>query len=282
MSVQIITDTASDITMKEAAAMGITLIPLIVTFGNQSYRDGIDLDHDGFFSKLIETDVMPVTSQIPPEEYAMAYEAALSRDTDVVCITLSSTLSGCCQSACIAREGRDRIHVVDSLNACIGQRLLVELAVRYRDMGLSAAEIADRLDTDKHQIKLIALLDTLEYLHRGGRISKTIAVAGTLLSIKPVITIEDGEIKLLGKARGSKNGSNMLKNLIRGGNGIDFNRPVCLAYSGLSTALLDKYLEDSKALYAEYSGTLPVTSIGSVIGTHIGPGAIAAAYFEKQ
>ena len=127
----------------------------------------------------------------------------------------------------------------------------------------------------------MALLDTLEYLKKGGRISKAVAFAGSLLSIKPVITVEEGEVKILGKARGSKQGNNLLVTQIQNVGGVDFDKPVLLGYTGLSSHLLNKYIEDSASLWQSGTDALHTTFISSVIGTHAGPGAIAAAFFRK-
>lgn len=279
MSVRIITDSGSDFSVEEAKKLGIGLLPLTVTFGEEEYKDAIDLNHDQFFEKLIETDVLPKTSQITPFVYME--EFGKYEGDEVVCICLSSKLSGCYQSAVSAAEDYDNIYVVDSLNACIGQRILVELAIEYVKAGMDAKTIASKLEEEKFKVKLIALIDTLEYLKKGGRISTTAAVAGTLLSIKPVIAVEDGGINLVGKARGSKNGNNMLREFIGKAGEIDFEKPVCLAYSGLSTQMLDKYVKDSASLYEGHEDCLKSSSIGAAIGTHIGPGAIGVAFFAK-
>ena len=168
MSIRIITDSASDISQFEARQMGIDVLPLKTLFGTEEYRDGIDLSHEGFYHKLIESDVLPTTSQIPPYDFEEAFRAAVESGDDVVCITLSSKLSGCYQSAMIAAEEfPDRVVVVDSLNVAIGQRCLIELALQTRDAGKNAGEIAALLDKEKHNIRLVALLDTLEYLKKG-------------------------------------------------------------------------------------------------------------------
>ena len=283
MSVRIITDSASDIYQSEALELNIDVLPLKTIFGTEEYRDGIDLSHEGFYHKLIESDVLPTTSQIPPFDYEEAFRAAVENGDDVVCITLSSKLSGCFQSATIAAEEfPGRVVVVDSLNVAIGQHCLIDLAVKARDAGKSAAEIGAILDKEKHNIRLVALLDTLEYLKKGGRISSTAALAGTLLNIKPVIAVEDGAVAILGKARGSKNGGNMLMSQVEKAGGIDFSKPYWLAYTGLSDALLNKYIEDSSSLYKNKTDYLPVHTIGSTIGTHVGPGAIAVAFFGNN
>lgn len=282
MSVRIITDSASDISQAEARELGIDVLPLKTIFGDEEYSDGVTLDHAAFYHKLIESDVMPTTSQIAPVEYEENFRAALEAGDEVLCITISSKLSGCYQSANIAAEEfSGKVTLVDSLNVAIGERILVQLALQLRDEGQSAREIAERLEQEKQNIHLVALLDTLEYLKRGGRISSTVALAGALLSIKPVIAIENGEIAILGKARGSKNGSNMLMTQVEKAGGIDFEKPFYLAYTGLSDSLLQKYIADSAALYEGMTDTLPISTIGSTIGTHAGPGAIAVAFFGK-
>ena len=281
MAIRIITDSASDITQVEAAAWGVQVLPLRTIFGQEEFLDGITIDHETFFQKLIESDVLPTTSQLSPFQYEEPFRQAAEAGDEVVCITLSSKLSGCYQSASIAAEDLPVV-LVDSLNVTVGERLLVERAVQLRDQGLSAQEIGQQLETEKSQIRLIALLDTLEYLKKGGRISSAAALAGSLLSIKPVIAVEDGEIAILGKARGSKNGNNMLMTLVEKNGGINFEMPYCLAYSGLSDALLRKYIADSQSLYSGRAEHLPVSTVGSTIGTHAGPGAIAVAFFSNH
>jgi DegV family protein with EDD domain len=152
-------------------------------------------------------------------------------------------------------------------------------ACRLREQGCSAVEIAAALDEKKKNVRVIALLDTLEYLRRGGRISSTAAFAGNLLSLKPVIAIVDGEVAVLGKARGSKNGNNMLMEEIHKSGGIDYSMPVCLGYTGLDDSLLQKYIKDSDMLWKDKVDELPISTIGSTIGTHTGPGGICVSFF---
>lgn len=280
MSVRIIIDSGCDLMPEEAAALRLDIIPLKVYFGQQEYLDNIDLNHEEFFQKLIETDIFPTTSQITPYEYRLKFQEIMEAGDTAVCLTISSRLSGCHQSACLAaRDFPDQIIVVDTENACIGERILAELAVSLRAEGKDIHAIADTLNERKKDVRLIALLDTLEYLKKGGRISPAVAFAGSLLSIKPVIAIVDGEVALLGKARGSKAGNNMLSELITREGGINFSLPYCLAYSGLSDITLQKYIRDNQHLYKDHVTELPISSIGCVIGSHIGPGAIAAAFF---
>lgn len=280
MSVRIIADSACDMTQEEAGRYGIEILPLKTVFGDKEYLDGITLSGAEFFKKLIETDELPTTSQLSPYEYERKFKEIKETGDTAVCITLSSRLSGCCQSANLALDGyTDCIEIVDSENVCIGQYILTELACTLRDEGKDIHEIADMLNQKKKDIRLIALLDTLEYLKRGGRISAAAALAGGLLSIKPVIAIEHGEVALLGKARGSRNGNNKLTELIQKEGRINFGMPYRLAYSGLDDTLLKKYVADNEKLYKGKTDSLPVSMIGSTIGTHVGPGAIAAAFF---
>ena len=282
MAVQFIIDSASDILPGEARELGLIHLPLTVLFGEETYRDAVDLTHEGFYEKLVENDVLPTTSQIPPGDFAAAYEKVVEAGDEAVVITLSGKLSGTYQSAVIAAEGyEDRIFVVDSENVTIGERILVQLGLVLRNQGLSAREIAARLDEEKKNIRLLALLDTLEYLKKGGRISAATAFAGGLLSIKPVIAVEDGLVAMRGKARGSKQGNNLLRQLVEECGGIDFQKPFALAYSGLSDKLLQKYIDDSGELWQGMAEFLPISTVGCTIGTHAGPGAVAVAFFAK-
>lgn len=282
MSVRIMIDSASDISQAEAAVLGIDVLPLKTIFGQEEYLDGVTIDHTTFYNKLIEGDVLPTTSQLSPFDFEEKFREAVARGEEVLCITVSSKLSGCYQSASIAAEEfGDQIIVVDSLNVTIGQRILAQLAIKLRDEGKTAREISAVLNEQKHRIRVIALVDTLEYLKKGGRVSPAVAMAGTLLGIKPVIAILNGEIAILGKARGSKNGHNMLRELAEK-HGIDFDMPFALAYSGLDDTLLRKYIADSASLYADRTTDLPIYTIGSTIGTHAGPGAVAVAFFSNQ
>ena len=282
MSVRIITDSASDITADIAARLNVDVLPLKTIFGEEEFLDGVNISHKEFYEKLIESDVHPTTSQIAPYDFEQAFEEVKKAGDTAVCITLSSKLSGTYQSACIAAEDYEGIvYVVDSENVAIGEQILVEMAAKLRDTGKSAAEIADISESEKKKICLIALLDTLEYLKKGGRISGAAAMVGGMLSIKPVISIEEGEIAVLGKARGSKNGQNLLREYIQKQGEVDYSKAWNLAYTGLSDELLRKYIADSAELYAAFGNELPIRTIGSTIGTHAGPGAIAVAFFKK-
>lgn len=290
MTVRIIADSAADLSPDYVAEHDITVVPLKTIFPDGEYIQGINLGIEEFYEKLIESTEVPRTSQATPYEFAQVFNEVIASE-DVVVITISSGLSGTYESARSAavefmaepsNEGRGRIFVVDSLSVSVGENLIVDRAVALRAEGKSAEEIAATLNEERNQMHLMAALDTLEYLKRGGRISSAAALAGGLLSIKPVIAAVDGEVALIGKARGSKQSNNLLRSKIFEAGGIDFDRPVRLGFTGLSDAMLRKYMRDSRDLYEGHCGDLPVTHIGSVIGTHAGPGAIAIAFFGKD
>lgn len=281
--IKILVDSACDLEQSDAQALGVSLLPLQIRFGEEEFLDGVTLSHRAFFEKLVETNTLPQTSQINEYRFEEAFSELTEDGSEVVAITLSSKLSGTHASAVkAAKKFGSKVHVVDSLNACIGERVLLEYAVRLVKEGrLGAAEIAAELDEKKGKIQLLAVLDTLQYLRKGGRISSVTAIAGEMLSIKPVISVVRGEVKLVGKAMGSKKGNNLLTKLVSDCGGIDFTMPYVLGYSGLSDEFLQKYIRDSEALWKDHTDHVPYYLIGSTIGTHVGPGAIAVAFFAK-
>ena len=281
MSIKIITDSASDLALDFDP--DIYVIPMHIYFGEEEFLDGNTLSHEGFYEKLVECDELPKTSQIPPYEFEELYQKVADDGDTAIVITLSGKLSGTYQSACIAAEDYEGIvYVVDSESVTLGERALITLAKKLIDQGMNAADIAEELTKARDRIQVVALLDTLEYLKKGGRIPKSVAALGDLLSIKPVVSLEHGEVALLGKAHGSKNGNNLLVNRINMVGGVDFDMPYYLGYTGLSDRLLRKYIQDSKALWENHVTDLEFTCVGGTIGTHVGPGAIAVAFFAKE
>lgn len=280
MKTNIIIDSTVDVT--ESCAERMYIIPLTVHFGSEEYIDGVTIDKHNFYEKLVESDTLPTTSQATPADFQKVFDEISSAGESAVVITISSMLSGTCQSACIAAENYENIHVVDSCSASTGAGILAEYALRCADEGMDAKELAELLMKKREDICVVGLLDTLEYLKRGGRISKSVAFAGGVLNIKPVLTFKDGEIVLAGKARGSRNGNNLLVQKIKDSGGIDFDMPILLGYSGLSDALLKKYIVDSAELWQCGTDSLDYVLICSVIGTHIGPGAVVASFFRKR
>lgn len=280
--VQIIVDSASDISLAQSQKLGVTMVAMEIKFGEDEFLDGVTLSSSEFYDKLIESDVMPKTSMINPFRWEEEFEKVVSQGDEAVVVTISSKLSGTYESARQASERfGGKVFVVDSLNASVGERLLCYLALKMRDEGKSASEIASVLDEQKQRICIMAMLNTLEYLKKGGRISSTVAFVGEVLSIKPVVSIVDGEVKMVGKAIGSKNGNNLLNRLVEK-NGIDFSMPLGLIWSGNDDSVLKKYVRDSARLWEEHTDEIPAYVIGSTIGTHVGPGAIGVAFFAQQ
>ena len=289
--VRILVDSTVD--LPERCRAQVRAVPLTVHFGDEELIDGVTIDRRRFYERLIESDVLPTTSQATPAAFVKEFEAVRQAGESAVVITISAELSGTYQSACIAAAPfKESVFVVDSENATIGERILAERAWALRDEELSAADIAYCLNQEKKDIRLVASLDTLEYLRRGGRISGAAALVGGMLSIKPVVGVVDGDVVVLGKARGSKQSKNMVFQKIDEAGGIDFTRPIWVAYSGLSDATARKYIADSltQAKAAEEAAAdesavpddLPLAQVGAVIGTHVGPGGVAFAFFARE
>ncbi len=283
--IKILIDSASDITEEEARQKGIHMIPLEVRFGEDVYLDGVNLLPQEFLNKLIESNELPKTSQINEFRWTEQFEKLTANGDQVIAITISSKLSGTYNSAkAAAKKFPGQVFVVDSLTAATGERVLCDYALRLVAEGKTAEVIHQELETIKHKVQVIAVVDTLKYLRKGGRISTLTAFAGELLSIKPVISVTNGEVKMVGKAMGSKKSNNLLMQLVQKCGGIDFNMPYGVIFSGYRDEYLRKYLEDSAVLWQEHVASMkeiPVYMYGSTIGTHVGPNALGVAFFAK-
>ena len=281
MKVKIIVDSTADLTPQVQSR--VQVIPLTIRFGDKEYIDGVTIDSKMFYEMLTTGQDLPTTSQATPFVFKEAFEKAVEEGYQVVVITVASKLSGTYQSAVIAAEEfPGKVFVVDSKTVTIGSGILAEYALELIDRGLDAENIAWKLMQKREEVRLVAVVDTLEYLKRGGRISKTAAIAGGLLSIKPVIGVEDGEIRMLGKARGTKQAGAMLLQEIERAGGIDYDKPLLLGYTGTSDESLKKFIEENASAWERDAEQLPYTVVGSVVGTHAGPGAVAAAFFSRN
>ena len=282
MAVQIITDSIADVTGEDREKL--IILPVTIRFDDGSdYKDGENITHKEFYERLIESDALPTTSQVTPYMFDEAFKKVVDNGDTAIVITISSKLSGTYQSACIAADNyKGKIIVVDSLSVAVGERAIVDLAMKYRDEGRSIEEIADILNCEKKNLQVVAVLDTLEYLKKGGRISSAVAFAGGVLAIKPVVGVVDGAVVMYGKARGSKNAGNALISQINACGGIDFTKPYRVGYTGLSDILIKKYIADSSDMWDKYVDDIAYQTIGCGIGTHVGPGAAAAAFFPKH
>lgn len=278
MSIRIIVDSSSDILphLKDR----VSVIPLPLRFGDEEYLDGVTINHFEFYRKLSTCDQLPATSQAAPGVYTDCFDQIQAAGDSAVVILISSTLSGTYQTVRMLAQEYENIYVVDSRTAALGGGILVERAVQLLDLGYNAQQIADTLEMEREKVRIIALLDTLEYLKKGGRISPTVAFVGGMLSIKPLIGVQDGVIGVLSKARGNKQGNQMLTAEIEKC-GIDTDKPIIFGFSGLSDDLLRKYLSDSEIFWGDLADVKRFASISSVIGAHIGPGAVGVAFFTK-
>ena len=282
MAIKILTDSASDISEKEAKELGIIMLPMEITFGDEEYLDGVNLLPNQFYEKLIESTTLPKTSQINSFRFNEAFEEHTKNGDEIIAIILSSKLSGTYNSAVKASEKfKNQVFVIDSLSAALGERLLVQYALRLIKEGKSAQEVVDLIEKNKSKLCILAKIDTLEFLKKGGRISSAVAFAGKLLSIKPVVGLVKGEVKMLGKAMGSKNSQNLLNKIIEEKGGIDFSMPYATLWSGLDNTALKKYIKDSSHLWTNDTDNIPMYILGATIGTHIGPGAVGFAFFQK-
>lgn len=281
--IKLIVDSATDINQDEAEKLGVICMPIQVRIGDEEFLDGVNLQHRQFYEKLIESADLPQTSQINEYRWEEKFAEVVESGATVIAITLSSKLSGtygCAVKA--AKKFGGKVFVVDSLNACIGERILCDYALRLIGGGnFTAEEIVKELNAAKGKIQLLAVLDTLKYLKKGGRISSVAAFTGELLSIKPVISVVGGEVKCVGKAMGSKKGNNLLMQLTEKCGGINFDMPYAVGYSGLSDECLKKYLRDSEVLWKGKTEHVPAYPVGCTIGTHIGPNGVAVAFFAK-
>lgn len=280
MSVRIIVDSTVDISDRYKDHMRI--VPLTVRFGDEEYKDRVELGALEFYEKLVSSDLTPSTSQANISDFQSVLEEETKTADEIIIITLSSKFSGTFNSAMIAAEDYgDKVFVVDSLSVSIGAGILAEFAVELARAGLNARGIVKRLKVERENIKVLAVFDTLEYLKRGGRISATAAFAGSMLSLKPIITVKDGEIAVLGKARGSRHANGYLTSEIERSVGINFNKPLLFGYTGFDDSRIRSYIEESRHLYEGHLNEPDIAIVGSVVGTHAGPGAIAIAFFMR-
>lgn len=283
MSVKILIDSASDISLAEAEKLGIYMIAMPITFSDAEYLDGVNLLPDLFYEKLVNSETLPKTSQINPYRFKEKFKELTSDGSEVICITMSSRLSGTYLNACNASKSFDgKVQVVDSLNACIGERMLCDYAIRLVKQGLNAIQIKEELDIQKKRINVFALIDTLEYLKKGGRVSSVAALAGKVLAVKPLIAVLNGEVEVVGKTIGTKKGNMLMTSHVKKSGGIDFDMPFCVAYSGFSNENIIKYVENTPELWETLTEEPRCIIVGSTIGTHIGPGAIGLSYFSKE
>lgn len=283
MAIKLVVDSASDITQTEAESLGITMIPMSITFQDgKEYFDGVTLLPYQFYPLLEQTNEIPKTSQITSIRFKEIFNKLTANGDQVIAIVMSSKLSSTYNSALLAASKFDgSVVVVDSLNASVGEKILCLYALELIKQNKSLSDIIEELNTLKHKVNFIAAVDTLKYLERGGRVSAAAAAIGTLLSIKPIIAVLEGKVEVIGKTVGSKKVAKILNKLITKSGTIDFTKPIIFVHSGLLKDNINKYINQSMELWGEHLEQIPITILGNTIGTHVGPGAIGVTFFTK-
>ncbi len=278
--IRIIVDSSADYRAEEIKEKNLELVPLTIIWGNETLIEGQNLTRDGFYERLVASSDFPTTSQPSPDQFLEIFEDAKEKGDDVICILLSSSLSGTCQSALLAKNIADyeNIHIIDSLSATHPIRLLADYACELRAQSVSAKKITEEIELLKSRTKVLAVLDTLEYLKRGGRISKTAAAIGDMANIKPLITVsEEGNVVMAGKSLGKNKAVSSIIKILQTLE-IDENFPVYSIYThGMeSCEKLEKKMADNSIK------TTDRLQVGTVIGTHVGPGAFGCVFVTKK
>ena len=284
MAVKIVVDSSSDITEQEAQALGVTMLPIPINFGEEDYMDGVDITKAEFYDKLASCVELPKTSQISAYRFEEAFDAHVNNGDEVVAIVLSSKLSATCDNAInVSKKYNGKVYVVDSLSATAGMRILVDYALRLVNENKSAKEIYELLEEKKSKVQIRAMIDTLKYLKKGGRISPLLAFAGEMMGIKPMIAVIDGKVEVVGKTIGLKKGVNLINKDIERLGGMDLTMPHYVIYSGTGEfeGRADKYIELNASSWGCDPKDPKKNCIGATIGTHIGHGAIGVVYFSK-
>lgn len=280
MAVKLIIDAGSDLTVAQAKELDVTLIPMSVRFGSEEYLSGVDITNEEFYNRLATERELPTTSQPTPFAFEEVYQQVVDSGDEAVVLCVSSALSGTYQSACIAADGlEDRIFVVDTRAVSVAEKILLDYAISLRNRGANAQAIAAELEKKKEDVCVFGAVETLEYLIKGGRLSKTAGAVGSVLGIRPVLHLVDGALEVAGKARGAKAAIAMTHQFISD-IGIDFTMPCGLGYTGNDPKVLTPFLE---ARNDSWSGQdIPVYNVGSTVGTHTGPGLFLVAFFKKS
>ena len=282
MAVKLVIESSSDIDFEEAKKQGITMIPIPITFGEEEYLDGVNLTRQEFYEKLVKCADLPKTSMINHFQFEEVFAKHVADGDEVIAIVLSSGLSGTCNSTKIAAgKFPDKVFVVDSLSATAGIKILIEYALRLIDEGKTAKEIFEILEEKKNKVQIRAMVDTLKFLKKGGRVSPFVAFAGELMGIKPMIAVIDGKVEVIGKVLGLKKALNFINNEIEKVGGIDFDMPFYVIYSGNDQTKVNNYIESNANLWSCGLEKVRRNCIGATIATHVGPGAIGIVFFSK-
>ena len=277
--IRIIVDSSADYTQEELKEKNIQEVSVLINIGDKSYRSGIDIKPNELYEMLIAGGEFPKTSQPSPQAFFDVFEEAKENGDSVICILISSNLSGTFQSAMLAKNMVDyeNIYLIDSLTATHMARVMIEYACRLRAEGKNVTEIVKAVEELQPRVKVLAGVDTLEFLYKGGRLNKATAVIGELANLKPMITVtEDGTLSVVGKCIGRNKAISYIVKAMEEKE-IDFDFPVysLYAYGTENTERLEQKLE---AIGIHCTERL---QLGATIGTHVGPGAFAVVYVEK-
>ncbi len=278
--IRIITDSTSDITMDQAAKLNIEVMPLTVSFGEKSYRSGIDITNEEFYKKIVSCSELPKTAQVNPYEFEEKYKGFLDAGDEIISIHLSKGLSGTYQSAQIAKDtlNSDKITVIDSLNVASALGLLVIIAAQMRDQGASVKEITEAINSYIPRLRLYIVLDTLDYLKKGGRISPTVAFIGGVLNLHPIVTMSNGKVEIADKAKGKKSAIKWLRDKMQALAQED-ELPMLVGHADAVSrgiALKEALEEDG------VKNIIDNVCMGSVVGSYSGPDAIGIYYISKE
>ena len=277
--IRLVVDSSADYTTAELEEKNIELVPLNVVLNDNTYQDGVTLERNQFYELLTAGDDFPKTSQPSPESFLAIFEDAKEKGDDVICILLSSGLSGTCQSAFLAKNmaDYDNIYIIDSLSATHMIHVMTDYADQMRNDGVSAAEIVEKIEAIKLKVKVFAGVDTMEFLYRGGRVSKATAAIGELAKIKPIITVnEEGKVVVAGKCLGKNKALRFITDALADKE-LNPDFPLYSIYS-YGTDNCEKLEEKFAKEGRELAGRL---QIGATIGAHVGPGAFGVVFVEK-
>lgn len=282
MSVRIIVDSTTD--LRPQAARRVQVVPLTIHFGEREFVDGVDIDTDRFYRMLVQSDVLPTTSQPTPHAFGKVFAQAVEAGDSVVCITISAKLSGTFQSASIAAaDYPGKVFVVDSRNVTIAAGVLVEYALELVDQGMSAEHIALTLMEKRDKVKLLAMVDTLEYLKKGGRITPAAAAVGTVLNLKPVLTIQGEQLDAFAKVRGMKAAKKRMITALED----DMNRRFSsiprgeLRLEAAYTCSDEEAFQWKQMLEEHFGQACDMSPLPLSIACHTGPGALGCAFTRQ-
>lgn len=280
MVTRIITDSASDLPKSIIRKHNIKIVPLTVNFKEESFLDKFEITTDEFFNKLENSEELPTTSQVSPGEFVSAFNEALGEGDEILGIFLAHELSGTIKSAQMAKEiiGSDKIHIVDSRSVSFGEGILVLKAIDLLNEGIEINDVVKILEDTTKKVKTAAVVDTLKYLEKGGRLSKKQAVIGSMLKIKPIIELKDGQVLAIDKVRGKKRVVKWIEDWIDK-NQYDLTNKKIMLLNGKGQEVHDNIKD---MLQNKYNAKDIIESeIGSVVATHSGPGCAGIAFIDE-